>query len=476
MLLSEISDVIRDRMAQDETHTGLLRASGVRSMMVLPLKIRGRAFGAITFASAESGRRYSSSSLRFAQIIANRVAMTIDNTRLFAERKGAIETRDAILAIVSHDLGNSLSAIQLKAQVMLQKNVNSADAVFIQRRAGEMARLIRDLLDVSSIEAGRLRIEKNVQAVGPLLKLVLEDLQQQAEQKSIRLGSELPTDNLDVDCDIVRIQQVLTNLIRNAIKFTQPGGSIQVQVERLAGEACFSVTDTGCGIPKSDLSHVFDRFTRASKSARQGTGLGLSIVRGIVEAHNGRIWVESREGVGSTFSFTLPLPGSEAESPIPVKRIEERGQTQGVPSRQSSEMTAVPVVLVVDDNTDSREALGELLKKDGYDVILRADGAEALEYLRNAPRSPCCILLDLMMPVVDGWTFLQERDRNPDLRPIPVIVFSGQHNIEEQIIAAHATYLKKPFSPERLKDALLQAMSGRPNRYGTSADNSRIVA
>src|SRR5262249_31256754 len=117
MLLTEVSDAIRDRMAHDETHTALLRASGVRSMMVLPLKIRGRTFGAVTFAAAESGRHYSSSNFQFAQLIANRLAAAIDNVRLFAERKRAIETRDEILAIVSHDLGNSLSAIQLKAQV-----------------------------------------------------------------------------------------------------------------------------------------------------------------------------------------------------------------------------------------------------------------------------------------------------------------------------------------------------------------------
>src|SRR5262245_60219260 len=317
MLLTEVPDVVRDRLAHDDTHTALLQAAGVQSMMVLPLMARGKAFGAVTFAAAESGRHYSASNFQFAQTIANRLAAAIDNARLFAERKKAIEARDAILAIVSHDLGNSLGAIQLKAHVTLSKKEDSVDAVFIQRRAGEMARLIQDLLDVSSIEAGRLRLEKRVQAVGPLLKQVLEDLQEQAEQKSIRLGIELPTDNLNVDCDPDRIRQVLTNLIQNAIKFTKPGGSIQVRVEPLAGEVCFSVTDTGSGIPKVDLPHIFERFTRATKSARQGAGLGLSIAKGIVEAHSGRIWAESQEGVGSTFSFTLPLARG-AENPIPA--------------------------------------------------------------------------------------------------------------------------------------------------------------
>jgi len=458
MLLTELPDVVRDRLAHDDAHTSLLRAAGVQSMMVLPLKARGKAFGAVTFVAAESGRHYSSSNFQFAQTIANRLAAAIDNARLFAERKRAIEARDAILAIVSHDLGNSLGAIQLKAHVTLSKKENSVDAVFIQRRAGEMARLIRDLLDVSSIEAGRLRLEKSVQAVGPLLKQVLEDLQVEAEQKSIRLGSELPADNLNVDCDPDRIRQVLTNLIQNAIKFTKPGRSIQVRIEPRTAEACFSVTDTGSGIPNADLTYIFDRFTRASRRAHQGTGLGLSIAKGIVEAHSGRIWVESQEGVGSTFSFTLPLARSGAESPIPAKPLEKRIQTEAVATHQFGDTPMLPVVLVVDDDDDSRESLGELLKRDGYDVVLRANGAEALQYLHHAPRSPSCILLDLMMPVMDGWTFLQERDRDPELRSIPTVVFSGQHDIDRQTVAAH-TYLKKPFSLERLKDALLQAMA-----------------
>jgi signal transduction histidine kinase len=264
-------------------------------------------------------------------------------------------TRKDVTNMSKTELVQELKEVQ--AVQRRNEKENSADGVFILHRADEMARLIQDLLDVSSIEAGRLRLDKSTQALGPLLKLVLEDLQEQAEQKAIQLGSWLPTDNLDVDCDPVRIQQVLTNLIRNAIKFTKPGGSIQVRVEPLAGEACFSVTDTGVGIPNAALPHIFDRFTRVSKRSRQGSGLGLSIAKGIVEAHGGRIWVESHEGVGSTFSFTLPLMQLAPETQVPAEPVEERGQTQAVATSQSRDITALPVVLVVDDDIDSSERL-----------------------------------------------------------------------------------------------------------------------
>jgi PAS domain S-box-containing protein len=460
MLLTETPDAIRDRMAYEETHTGLLRAAGLGSMMVLPLKTQNITFGALTFAAAESGRHYSSSNFLFAQTIANRFAAAIDHARLFAERKRAIAARDAILAMISHDLGNSLSAIQLKVHLMLNNKESSAYGVFIQRRVGEMARLIKDMLDVSSIDAGRLRLEKSVQTLSPLLKLVLDDLQEQAEQKSIRLGHELPIDKLDVDCDPGRIQQVLTNLIRNAIKFTKPAGSIQVRVKPLGGRACFSVTDTGVGIPNADLPHIFDRFTRVSRNARQGTGLGLSIAKGIIEAHGGRMWVESQEGVGTTFFFTLPLARSEAKRRIPAKPVEKLKQTQALAAPQFGN-PPLPLVLIVDDDDDSRESLGELLSLQGYEVVRRANGAEALEYLRHTPQRPSCILLDLMMPVMDGWTFLKERDRDSQLRSIPTVVFSGQHDIDSQIVATQTQtpYLKKPFSMESLKKALLKAVA-----------------
>ena len=460
MLLTEVPDIVRERMAHDDVHAGLLRAAGIRSMMVVPLTVQGRTFGAITFAAAESGRLYSPSNFQLARTIAGRVAQVIDNARLFAGRKKAISARDATLAVVSHDLGNSLNAIQLKAHLMLQSSdpQSHTDAAFLHRRTNEMARLIQDLLDVSSIEAGRLRVEKTRQAVRPILNEVLEGSGQLAAQKSLRLEGEFATrENLEIDCDPIRIRQVLTNLIGNAIKFTEPGGWIRVRVEARGNEVCFSVIDSGPGIPSAVLPHVFEFFTSASKIARGGTGLGLSIAKGIVEAHGGKIGVDSQTGMGSTFYFTLPLAPSELQKPS--ASAEECGQTEAATAPSSSENSGHQVILVVDDDDDSRDVIGTILEVEGYDVAKRANGAEALDYLLHAPAPPSCILLDLKMPVMDGWTFLRERKRNPDLESIPVVVLSGQPDADNEVIAAHATYLRKPVSVERLNEAMHQAMT-----------------
>jgi signal transduction histidine kinase/CheY-like chemotaxis protein len=461
MLLEEVPDIARDRMAHDETHAGILRAAGIRSMIVVPLTVWGRTFGALTFATAESGRFYSPAYFRVAQTVASRVAIAIENVRLFAERTRAVAARDTVLAVVSHDLRNPLNAIQLKAHLISRSpdSQRRREGDFIARRASEMDRLIQDLLDISSIEAGRLRLEKSRQAVLQMLKDAFAVWESQAAQKSLGLAWECPgADELALDCDPNRILQVLNNLIGNAIKFTEPGGSIQVRVEPRADEICFSVTDSGPGIPEADLPQIFDRFTRASKGARPGTGLGLSIAKGIVEAHGGRIWAETQAGVGSTFYFTLPrIPSTPAEPNAP-------GSTAGPgisvvePDGPIQQYRLNKVVLVVDDDADNRKTVAEVLEHEGYDVVSLQNGDEALEYLRHARRHPSCILLDLAMPVIDGWTFLRERNSNPELQTIPVIVLSGQPDVEEQVTAAHASYLGKPLSPEHLSEMMSQVV------------------
>ena len=318
LMIAEVSDLFRERLAHDETHAGFLRAAGIRSVIVAPLTVREATIGAMTFATAESGRRYSYSNFRLAETIAGRIAASIDNSRLFASRQKAISGRDAILAVVSHDLRNALNVIQLKTHVMQgsEDSQSREDAVFIQRRAGEMVRLIQDLLDISSMEAGQFRVEKSPQAVEPIVKKVIDTLSMQAERKSLRLRTEVKVGRESrINCDPDRIQQVLNNLLGNAIKFTAPEGTIIVHVAQKKGEVCFSVRDSGPGIPDADLKHVFDRFWSVGKGGVMGTGLGLSIAKGLVEAHGGRIWAESQMGVGSTFFFTLPLVGDSMRHP-----------------------------------------------------------------------------------------------------------------------------------------------------------------
>ena len=314
VLLPELSDAIRERIVRHHPHPDAMRAARIRSLIVVPLFARGRTFGALTLAAVTPHERYSLSDLQLAQDLATRSALAMDNARLYVEAQNAIAARDTVVALVSHDLKNPLAVIFMTAAQMLKvpgrKDRRAESRKFIEsvhRSAERMNRLIQDLLDVSSIEAGQFCIDKRPQPVNSLVVDAVEAVQVQAAARSLHLETRLPQASPRVDCDADRVSQVLANLLGNAIKFTEPGGTILVRVEPRASDVLFSVADTGPGIPVPHLPYVFDRFWRTPDPARKGTGLGLSIAKGIVEAHGGRIWVESQVGQGSVFFFTLPL-------------------------------------------------------------------------------------------------------------------------------------------------------------------------
>jgi PAS domain S-box-containing protein len=331
VLLPALSDRIRERIVQDHAHPDAMAAAGIRSLMVVPLFARGRTFGALTLAAVESDQRYSSSDLQLAQDLASRAALAMDNARLYIEAQSAITARDATLALVSHDLRNPLAVILMKTALILrrpeekERRGDSRKSIeSIRRSAERMNRLIQDLLDVSNVEAGRFAIERRPQPVTSLVNEALESVQARAAAKGLRIEARLPEETPVADCDADRVNQVLANLLGNAVKFTEPGGTIIVRVEPRTSEVWVSVADTGPGIPTSDLPHIFDRFWHAQKPSRTGSGLGLSIAKGIVEAHGGRIWVESEAGVGSTFFFTLPLARPQPGESAPRLRKVER--------------------------------------------------------------------------------------------------------------------------------------------------------
>jgi PAS domain S-box-containing protein len=229
-----------------------------------------------------------------------------------ARAEEASRMREDLVAIVSHDLRNPLSAITTSAELMrmtlpaeaLAKGAKRLET--ITRSAERMKRLISDLLDVASIDAGHLSVETQAQSSGALLEDVIEMLQPVAADKSIRLSAEDTPPSLWVQADKDRVLQVLSNLVGNAIKFTREAGLITLRAERHDREVRFLVSDTGQGVSEDHLPHLFDRYWQAKKDGRLGIGLGLSIAKGIVEAHGGTIWAESTVGKGTTFHFTLP--------------------------------------------------------------------------------------------------------------------------------------------------------------------------
>jgi PAS domain S-box-containing protein len=249
----------------------------------------------------------------------------LEAERVARERaEAASRMREDLVAIVSHDLRNPLSAITMSAQLLRHSLPvdDSGRAVkqleIIARSAERMKRLISDLLDMASIDAGALAVHWQTHCAQALLLEVVEMLQPLASDKSIRIDVSDTPRELNVWADKERLLQVLSNLIGNAVKFTREGGNITLRAESTAELVCFSVSDTGQGISPEQMPHLFDRYWQAKKDGRMGIGLGLSIAKGIVEAHGGSIWAESTLGKGTTFHFTLPRAEGRLEQPSPA--------------------------------------------------------------------------------------------------------------------------------------------------------------
>jgi signal transduction histidine kinase len=258
-------------------------------------------------------------SLFFLQVFMAIVAVTVLMLgAAITERAQAIRAREELLAVVSHDLRDPLSAVQMSAALLGKYRENDEQGSrarkqleVIQRSTDRMSSLIRDLLDTAALDAGKLPMQTGDHDVGVLVGEVVDLFRPLALKRKQVLRAEGIDGGLRVMCDKDRFLQVLSNLISNAIKFTGEGGSISVQVSVLGRAACVTVADNGGGIAPDHLWHIFDRFWQANPGGRQGTGLGLFIAKGIVEAHGGKLWAESTVGAGSRFHCTIPLSGSE---------------------------------------------------------------------------------------------------------------------------------------------------------------------
>jgi signal transduction histidine kinase len=280
--------------------------------MVVPLLVRGRLLGAMALVASRAARRYDQNDLRLSEELATRAALSIENARLYRAAQRATQARDDVMGMVAHDLRNPLGVILMQAPLLRRQESDrrppSRDpAEVITRAATRMNRLIQDLLDVAQMEAGRLVIAPDSVFPEQIVRDSVDAQQALAAAASLELRADVPPGVPAVWADRDRLLQVFENLITNAVKFTRPGGRITVGATLTDRSVLFRVADTGVGISPDDLPHVFDRFWQANKGGRHGAGLGLPIVQGIVDAHGGRIWVDSQPGRGSTFFFTIPV-------------------------------------------------------------------------------------------------------------------------------------------------------------------------
>jgi signal transduction histidine kinase len=270
--------------------------------------------GVIGFASPEPSR-YTSTELIFAQDLARRISLALENARLYREAQEANRAKDEFLATLSHELRTPLNAILGWTQILRSKRLDEVTTArafeAIERNAKSQAELIEDMLDVSRIITGRLRLELQPVRLSEAVEAALDSVRPTSEAKAVRLESKLEPDGGIISGDRQRLQQIVWNLLSNAVKFTAAGGLIRVTLEYSSSEARLTVSDTGKGISPAFLPYVFDRFRQAETMVSRtasGLGLGLSIARHLVELHGGVIEASSEgEGRGATFTVTFPL-------------------------------------------------------------------------------------------------------------------------------------------------------------------------
>lgn len=299
------------------------REARLRSLMIVKLEAHGRLFGTMTFVGNQSHRPFDAQDLRLAEETARRLAAAIARDRRVQSLERALFERQEVLALVCHELRQPLSAMSVGLHLMLQhpaasdrrRSRKALDA--LERSASRMGELVKDLVDASSLDAGHSSIRRALHSLSSLVGEALEAQASSSSRKGLSLRFEIPAEPTRIFCDRERTLQVLANLLGNAIKFTRDEGAIALVVRSDEHETTFSVADNGRGIAPAELSHVFERYWRTLTDNLEGTGLGLYISKRIVDAHGGRIWVESQLGQWSVFSFTIPHGPPDPPSSAP---------------------------------------------------------------------------------------------------------------------------------------------------------------
>lgn len=302
--------------SHDESLFQKIKNFEIQSWISAPMKTRGRQVGVISFIRCKPDG-YSEADLDFANLIADRAALAVDNARLYNEAQQAIRLREDVLAVVSHDLKNPLGIVkgfnELIASYAMSSMVNHSileATQAIERSVRQMERLVNDLLDFAKIQSGTLSIESKPYQVSNLIWEGAEIIKHHADKKNISMQIDVQPQLPMVNCDSDRIKQVFSNLLGNAIKFSPENSFLKIRALRNPSDVEITITDYGPGISSDNLSHIFDRYWQVRETAKLGNGIGLSIAKGIVEGHHGKIWAESKIGKGTTFHFTLPIAES----------------------------------------------------------------------------------------------------------------------------------------------------------------------
>lgn len=402
------------------------------------------------------------------------------------------QLKSQFFANVSHELRTPLtmSLAPLESVLSGEKGEISQDVnkylQIVHQNSLRLLKLINDLLDFSKVEAGKMKLKVEENDIVKLAQILLSSVASWAERSQIAVEFAAEAGVPKVHFDKDKIEKAILNLLSNAIKFSRPGGKINLRVSRIDERVRVTVSDTGIGIPKDELHKVFERFSQLDSSASRqysGTGIGLSLAKELVELHNGKIWVESEQGKGSTFAFDLPIgkdhfdPALLDQQPAGVKESVLEGEEvrEGVRDREDAKekialqmsdldsskidetrdeiaisKEGAPKVLIVEDHVDLRTYVADLLSKD-YEVHTAADGEEGMTRIRQI--MPSLVISDVMMPKKDGYELTKEVREDPAIRHIPIILLTARVDIGmkiEGLLHGANDYLTKPFNSKEL--------------------------
>jgi signal transduction histidine kinase/DNA-binding response OmpR family regulator len=432
----------------------------IKQVVLLPLAARGRVHGVLGLGVGPVRKQFSATEIALATDIAGHVAMALENCLLFKEIQDANRRNNEFLATLSHELRNPLAPIRNAIYSMHLGGLWSSEGRkykdIIERQLEHMTRLVDDLLDAARITRGKIQLRTEQVDLVDKISRVLDTVRQAVERAGHRLHVAVPHEPVWIKADRVRVQQIIENLLVNAIKYTEAPGRIDVFLRVEDGEAVIVIRDNGVGIAPDMMPRIWDMFVQVDASAdrtRNGLGIGLPLARKLVLLHGGSIDCAS-EGLGKGAEFTVRLPLMAAAQEEKPRREDE--------SQKAFESSIAGRILVVDDNQDSAQSLGVLLGKWGHEVELAFDGASALEVARTF--RPELVFLDIGMPKMNGYEVARRLREDVKLARTRFIVLSGygaeiDHQRSKE--AGFDLHLVKPVDPRKLPAMIASVLTER---------------
>ena len=428
----------------------------IKHVAMLPLGARNKIYGVLAFALGPSGRRFSNLEIELASDITSRVAVALDNCLLFKEIQKGDQRKNEFLATLSHELRNPLAPMRTAIHALHLSGLWPPGAQkmreMLERQLAHLTHLVDDLLDVARITQGKIHLRKETTDLVTEINDAVETCRPIIDQAGHKLVISVLAQPLMMIGDRVRLQQIFENLIINAGKYTEPGGRIEVNLERVEQYAVLRVQDNGVGIAPKAMSRIWDMFSQVDESAdrtRHGLGIGLSLVKKLVQLHGGEIQAFS-EGLGKGSEFVVRMPLESTALPQATRATEQ--------ADKEKETFVMRHILVVDDNTDAAESLQMLLGVLGHTVEIAFDGPAALLAVQKF--KPELVFLDIGMPGMSGYEVARRIREVAGMREVKLIALSGYGTESDQMRSKEAGFdrhLVKPVDPHGLPQVIANA-------------------